>query len=89
MRPDTDHRHTCVHPRQHNKGYWFHSIWGADILGGLIGAGLVDVFLYPGQDSIFNRPVSPAFATQRRDSGAAALALAQSRAEQCSGSADI
>lgn len=42
----------------HNKGYWFHSIWGANIVGGLLGGGLVDLFLYVGHDSIFNKPVS-------------------------------
>lgn len=36
----------------------FHSIWAADILGALVGGGLVDIFLYPGPDSIFNRSVS-------------------------------
>ncbi|PWN25937.1 aquaporin-like protein [Jaminaea rosea] len=40
----------------HNSGYWLHGIWAANILGGLVGAGLVDLLLYTGADSIFNRP---------------------------------
>ncbi|CAO1626621.1 unnamed protein product [Sympodiomycopsis kandeliae] len=40
----------------HNKGYWFHSIWGANTVGALLGGGLVDLLLYVGNDSIFNKP---------------------------------
>lgn len=41
----------------HNSFYWLHSIWLADVLGALVGAGLVDIFLYSGTDSIFNRGI--------------------------------
>lgn len=41
----------------HNGVYWIHSIWVAEIVGGLVGAGLVDFFVSNTPDSIFNRPV--------------------------------
>lgn len=42
----------------HDGFYWIHSILIADIIGGLVGAGLIDLFVYVGTDSIFNRAIT-------------------------------
>lgn len=40
----------------HNGWYWFWNPWLSSVLGGVVGAGMYDAFLYTGLDSPANRP---------------------------------
>lgn len=40
----------------HDGGYWFWNPWLSSVMGGVVGAGVYDAFLYTGRDSPVNRP---------------------------------